>query len=165
MKAKQISVLDTLNIAKYKGKANYVDCFSIAVADNVTVEDCIRHFFSWPKWVVVLFKIRNIVVKPFGIRTRKEDIELLLHPVFDFRVNGNIGFARVLEITPDEVLSFGADWHLDTWFSMAVKETGEGRMLYTTTMVKYNNFIGRCYMTTIRPFHKLIVKTSMNSLF
>ena len=52
------------------------------------------------------------------------------------------------------------DKHLDFHVSMWCGEYHEGKQeLRITTVVKYNNWLGRAYFFIIRPFHGIIVKS------
>jgi len=59
----------------------------------------------------------------------------------------------------EEILGM-PDKHLDFHVSMWCGEYHEGKQeLRITTVVKYNNWLGRAYFFIIRPFHGIIVKS------
>ena len=59
----------------------------------------------------------------------------------------------------EEILGM-PDKHLDFNVSMWCGEYHEGKQeLRITTVVKYNNWLGRAYFFIIRPFHGIIVKS------
>jgi hypothetical protein len=76
------------NMAKIKGNipensllknhlpADYVDVYKCNVADksNLTPDDILIHIWTvQPGWVDFLFRLRNILVKPFGLETGNND--------------------------------------------------------------------------------------------
>lgn len=83
-------------------------------------------------------KVRNILVKPFGLETGKvlktEDC--------------------IIEDTENEAIMRKDDKHL--LFYVSIAKIGND-LIDITTVVQYHNALGKAYFFFIKPFHKMIV--------
>lgn len=123
--------------------ADYVDSYSriVACKQKMTPEEFRNFTFGQlPKWINRLMKLRDTIVKPLGLVT-------------------DIRFTDVIcEKSPNEDIFGMPDRHLTFHVSMWCGEYQDGKQeLRITTVVKYNNWLGRVYFFAIRPFHKVIV--------
>ena len=98
-------------------------------------------FCNFPKPVDWLFKLRNAIVKPLGLQ-------------------GGGGFKNlILERNDDEIILSKNDKHLCFWVGIYCSQPEDGwQEASVTTVVKYNNLLGRIYFIGIWVFHKLLVK-------
>ena len=98
-------------------------------------------FCNFPKPVDWLFKLRNALVKPLGLQ-------------------GGGGFGnRISERNDEEIILGKNDKHLSFWVSIYCTQPDDGwQEVSVTTMVKYNNLLGRIYFIGIWVFHKILVK-------
>ncbi|EFV24208.1 hypothetical protein HMPREF1007_03700 [Bacteroides sp. 4_1_36] len=112
----------------------------------LTPEDFRNLAFSrFPKWIGWLMNFRNAIVKPLGLDTATRFTDMVLDKNLHEEILG----------MPDK--------HLDFHVSMWCGEYHEGKQeLRITTVVKYNNWLGRAYFFIIRPFHGIIVKSRVN---
>ena len=101
-----------------------------------------KMFCSFPKPVAWLFKLRDIIVKPFGLQ------------------RGG-GFRNlVTETDEEEIIICKNDRHLCFWVGIYCSLPEDGwQEASVTTVVKFNNFFGRIYFVGIWVFHKLLVKS------
>ena len=99
-------------------------------------------FCNFPKPVAWLFKLRNVIVKPFGLQ-------------------GGGGFRNLVsEKNDEEIILNKSDKHLCFWVSIYCSLPKDGcQDASVTTVVKFNNFLGRIYFIGIWVFHKLLVKS------
>jgi hypothetical protein len=167
MKAREIKLPDNLLVSKYIAQADYFDCFSLKLDSSGTksVQDYSRMFFThWPQWVQTLFKLRNYMVAPVGLKASKDVMNELVNPTFNFNKGSNVAFFYISEITKNEILLFDSDKHLDTRLSICLDQKGKERELLITTVVKYNNFHGKTYFFFVKPFHKIIVKNKLDRM-
>lgn len=127
--------------------ADYVDSFSRIVQSRRTVapEDFAGMAFDRPPaWIGRLMKLRNRLVGPLGLKT------------------GGRFTDRVCGRSPDEIVFGMPDKHLTFHVSLRCGEKGPaGQRLSMTTVVRFNNRLGRLYFFLIRPFHKIIVYATM----
>jgi hypothetical protein len=168
MKARRSVIPHNLLISGVTENIGYADCFAIKLSSSThfAIEECTRLFFKkWPAWINALFKLRNILVRPFGLYTGGEEHETSTQQDIEFRKNGKIAFFSVLDINEHDILMVGSDKHLDAWFSLSIVEQDTGRELYASTLVKFNNRFGRVYFFFIKPFHKVVIKAQLNRMF
>ncbi|WP_119069494.1 DUF2867 domain-containing protein [Aggregatilinea lenta] len=120
-----------------------------------------------PGWMVALYRIRERLVRVLGIpsdgvpigqgQTRPEDLV--------FAPGGKVSFFNTLAAEEDRFwLGAVDDTHLSAGAAIVAEPLGEGvNRFYTITVVHYHNQRGRVYFNIIRPFHHLVVYTSMRS--
>ncbi len=113
---------------------------------------------AMPKWVDNLFKLRNLLVKPLGLKTEEEskfaDLERCI------RTGGEAGMVSVPGKSHDETILKLTDKHLTAYISVYI----EGRRnVYATTLVSFHKKIGYMYFYTIYPFHHIVVRRLLKS--
>jgi hypothetical protein len=137
--------------------AQFIDAFRVELgATSLSArEACTRMVLHGPRWIDALTRLRNILVKPFGLKTSGEGA---------YAPGGLIGLFPVLSETPDQLIAGFDDSHLD--FRLVVDVAGEAtlRHVTSTTLVRTNNLLGRTYLTLITPFHKLVVRGMMERI-
>lgn len=99
-------------------------------------------FCNFPKPVDWLFKLRNAIVKPLGLQ-------------------GGGGFRNLVsERDNEEIIICKKDKHLCFWVGIYCSTPVDcWQEVSVTTVVKYNNLLGRIYFIGIWIFHKLLVKS------
>lgn len=135
--------------------ANYRDCFRCRLQNpgKVSPNQVMAAFWTTcPAWLKFLFRLRDLLVRPFGLKTgegaRREKLEEALN-------NGeSCGFMSVAERTADETIVALDDKHLVAYMSIYI----EGGQVFASTVVRYHNKLGVVYFNLIRPFHVLVVK-------
>lgn len=125
--------------------ADYHDCVSCGVKRDVALTPDVlfeRMFCRFPKPVELLMRMRNAMVKPLGLQ------------------GGGSFRDLVAERNDEEILICKNDKHLCFWVSIFCSLPEEGRQeASVTTVVKYNNLLGRIYFVGIWIFHKILVKS------
>ena len=153
MKAREIPV--TLPHPALPG-ADWGDCFEVRSSNaGLTAETAARRAFeTMPRWVSRLMALRNLLVKPFGLKGDPEAASAGAP---------RVGMFPVIRSTPTQCVLGFDDRHLDFRIvveTQALPETGTAvRMM---TLVKRHNRLGRVYLAAIMPFHKLIVATTLS---
>lgn len=152
MKVKVETTPKTEGIKYALPKINFTDTFSTTnhQDDLGLVSNLI--FGTMPKWVKALMKLRNTLVKAFGLKTEKpEDFHST------FKVGGYIGYFQIFSIQQNEIMLGADDKHLN--FRVSIYNSDENQFnIKVTTLVQYNNRFGGIYMAIVKPFHHLIVK-------
>lgn len=137
--------------------AQFVDAFRVEVGtmQMSAREACTRMVLHGPRWIDALTRLRNILVKPFGLKTSGEGAPA---------PHGIIGLFPVLSETPERLIAGFDDYHLD--FRVVVDVAGDAgdRWVTLTTLVRTNNLLGRAYLTLIVPFHKLVARSMMGDI-
>lgn len=131
--------------------ASFTDRFAVVVRGQrldvgTAAERVFRHR---PSWIGVLMALRNVMVRPFGLKTRDED----LAPELERK-----GMFPVLDQSERRMVLGLDDRHLDFRLLVELTELGDGRQeVSATTLVKPHNRLGRIYLALVLPFHKIIV--------
>lgn len=140
--------------------ADYADAFVYAAEGSVdfSADDVQSVFWTdMPRWIVGMMKLRDLMVKPFGLRGSKGVDAAELKKCI--RRGGNHGMFSVVEKSGNEAVVMLQDSHLKAWMSVMIDASG----IYAITLVKYNNRLGRAYFFVIGPFHKIIVRSALAS--
>ncbi len=128
--------------------ADYHDTFVIKAskpAEQIVPKELIKKIFTRsPAWLSFLYKVRNILVKPFGI----EGGDILKSEDEDYLKD------YIIEDTENEAIMRKDDKHLLFYVSIAKIENN---LIDVTTVVQYHNALGKVYFFFIKPFHKMIV--------
>jgi hypothetical protein len=137
--------------------AQFVDAFRVEVGTTQLSarEACTRMVLNGPRWIDVLTRLRNILVKPFGLKTSGEGA---------YAPGGLIGLFPVLSETPERLVAGFDDFHLDFRLVVDVAGDAASRQVTSTTLVRTNNLLGRSYLALIMPFHKLVVRSMMGCI-
>lgn len=109
------------------------------LSSNIIFE---KMFCDFPKPVALLMNLRNKLMKPFGLKTGGSFRDL------------------ITEKNEEEILICKNDKHLCFWVSIYCSLPTDGwQDASVTTVVKFNNFLGKIYFIGIWIFHKLLVKS------
>lgn len=136
---------------------DFADAFRItidgAVLDARTAAE--RMLGHAPRWMAALLKLRNLLVRPFGLKTSGADPGNL-RPL--------IGMFPVVDETPQRIVLGFDDKHLDFRVVVDVSPIGKASQVTATTLVHTHNTLGRFYLAAIMPFHRLVVKTMLRQV-
>jgi Protein of unknown function (DUF2867) len=138
--------------------ADFRDAFAIDVQDATLDAPAAarRAFAGQPGWIANLLALRNMLVRPFGLRTGADA------GVPDSR---RIGIFPLVSSTPDRVVLGFDDVHLNFRLVVDVQALNDTtRRVTATTLVHRNNLLGRVYLASVMPFHKAIVPTMLARL-
>lgn len=139
------------------GKVDFADAFSTTNHVNTMEEITNLVFGTAPGWVDALFAIRNKIVRVFGLETKMPD-----DYNERFEVGGYVKFFKIFAVSDDEVILGADDAHLN-FRALITNDRSDVFNIKVTTLVEYNNVMGRVYMGLIKPFHRLIVKRMVSS--
>ena len=99
--------------------------------------------FQLPKWASALMALRNVIVRPFGLKTDTIDHENALFPT---------------TYESETELIVGTD---DTHLNFRISILQQDNTIHMATWVHRNNLLGRLYLAVVMPFHVLIVRGCM----
>ena len=138
-------------------RVDYFDSYMIVKNTPDSVGEITRKVLKSPAWVEMLTTLRDLLVKPFGLKTGDE-IRAERDGDYEF------DFAPVLYRSEQEIVMGMNDRHL--YFRMSVLKVAqhENSQLFLTTVVRFNNVGGRIYFGLIRLFHGMIVRTMLRRL-
>lgn len=156
--------------------SNYIDSYQSSLLDtgcSIGPADVGKAFFaSAPTWIENLLTFRNKIVSLAGLKTGDDikDKKLILEN-FHCAPGEQVGLFTVLLKTDYEVIFGEDDKHLDFRVSFFLSKPVTGmaeRQLTISTAVKFNNWFGKLYFLSIKPFHRFIVpamlKATINQL-
>jgi hypothetical protein len=139
------------------------DAFAIRLPDDASTDTELlaRFLFSHQAaWVAWLLSVRDSVVARFGIKTAKH-----LRRSSGAAGVERIDIFRIYQRAAHEIILGEDDKHLDFRVSvlrqMRNEPAGERPYLILSTVVHCHNRLGRMYITIIRPFHRLVVESSL----
>ena len=150
-------------------RVDFVDSYSLRLPPDAPDIDslALTALSDWPAWVRALLHLRDLLVAPLGLQTGGRWMatcsERPLAP------GGHVGFfqvcARESGDDREELLLGGQDSHLDFCLSLLTARDRDGEQrLAVTTVVHFNNVVGRLYFVPVRPFHRLILWSQMRRL-
>ncbi len=105
-----------------------------------------------PRWVDALLVLRNIIVAPFGLKGSG---------AAERAPRDIIGIFPVVSETPDRLVAGFNDKHLDFRVVLDVATSGTRQSVTATTLVLTHNWLGRTYLATIKPFHRIVVRAML----
>lgn len=148
-----LSVAPTPSLASVLPGHNFADAFMIRVGEpGLTARMAAeRAFQSPPSWYKVLMALRNRLAGLAGLKSSAEHFApttLMLG-----------GFPVVSE-TPERIVLGFDDIHLNFRIVIETKpELSRATAVAVSTLVQTHNIMGRAYLISILPFHKLIART------
>jgi hypothetical protein len=137
--------------------AQFADAYRIAV-DDAALDARLaakRMFGRSPRWIAGLMTVRNHVVAPFGLKTPGPK---------RIAASDTIGLFPVVSQSPNRLVAGFDDKHLDFRVIVDVSPAGGGRSVTATTLVRTHNLLGRLYLATVLPFHRIIVRSMLRRL-
>jgi hypothetical protein len=138
-------------------RVDYFDSYMIIKNTPESVAEITHKMLKSPAWVEMLTRLRDFLVKPFGLKTGDE-IRAERNGDYEF------DFAPVLYRSDEEIVMGMNDKHLYFRLSVLKVARTENSQLFLTTIVRFNNVGGRIYFAFIRLFHGLIVRTMLRRL-
>lgn len=135
--------------------ADFADAFSLVV-DDPAVDAIVAAHLAMdrpPGWIDGLMSLRDLLVRPLGLRTRHDQ---------SLTLTQRIGVFPVLSQTAERVVLGLDDRHLDFRLAVDVARLDDRRReVIATTLVQTHNRLGRTYLAIVLPFHRRIVPAVM----
>ena len=149
---------------KMDGLVHYIDSFCIKIENTKKYSvDYVAAllFSSIPEWVKSLLKLRDFLVKPFGLETGTIPEPGTLDPSLHYNVGERAIFFTVIDRSESEIVMAEDDKHLYFRTSLFVEKTSDQNFdkIYLTTLVQFHNIWGKVYFAPVKPFHQLIMRT------
>ncbi|WP_066219396.1 DUF2867 domain-containing protein [Formosa haliotis] len=172
MKTSRTNLPSSSLLNVYNKEYKHIDSFQGVIHDKenkFTATDMGMAFFSsGPKWVEYLFALRNKIVSIFGLKTsdpiknRTEQLEN-----FNCDVGAQLGLFKVLAKTENEIILGEDDKHLNFRVSLFLHlqvEDTTTKAFIISTLVAFNNRLGKLYFLIVNPFHKLIIPIMLKGI-
>ena len=143
------------------GGVYYSDSFEVALSrTDLDMRGIYLAIFAHhPRFFKLLLNTRNRIVPLFGLKGAS--IKSVNRPEIKDRYQ--VG-DKILRFTlrlqnETEIIAGNNDMHMDFRVSVLRIDEGNGPKVVVTTTVTTHNLFGRVYLSTIKPFHRLGVKT------
>jgi hypothetical protein len=162
-RATAVSLPPESGVADAYASTNLADAYSIELPGGASTDPELlaRFIFAQqPSWVGSLMAVRDAVVGKLGLKTAKQLAALGAAAKTD-----RVGIFRIYSKGPMEVVLGEDDKHLDFRVSVlcSLQPSPEGkRRLTLSTVVHCHNRLGRLYIFVIAPFHRLVVRSSLD---
>jgi hypothetical protein len=158
-KARAVPMPSSSVLAPLYAGAHLLDAFAIQLPAGASddVEVLARAALerqAW--WIRALTRVRDVVMAAVAVKSSRAVglAAAARGPV--------IGFFPVLSKTATELVVGADDRHLDFRVTIQLRaDAANGRELVAGTVVHCHNRLGRIYLATIAPFHRVIVPASL----
>ena len=157
--AHEVPIPPDSTLAPLYRNANLLDAFAIQLPEDASddIEVLARAGFeqqAW--WIRALTRLRDIIMATVGVKSSREvgAAAAAQGPV--------IGFFPLLFKSAGELVVGADDSHLN--FRLAIQQrtsAAGGRELVVVSVVHCHNWLGRAYLTVIKPFHRVIARASL----
>lgn len=165
MKIKRAKLSEDSAAARYL-PADVVEVLELNVSSNVQLKPDDVQIGFWtdmPAWVTLLFRLRNLLVKPFGLSGGDKNVEKFVEAIH----NGtSYSMMSVIDKTIKETILRLDDKHLQAYISVYVEslENNAKQRVLVITLVKFHKRFGKFYFYAIYPFHCLIVRQQVKRI-
>ncbi|PXZ05852.1 DUF2867 domain-containing protein [Gilliamella apicola] len=168
MNSKTKLVIDNLNklfnqVTLVAENIDYLSYQTASLPQDISVYDAYRIMTqSQPKWLKILFQMRDFLGRMVGIRTIKGFNQLTedIPNIGDF-----VHFFTVFELEKDKLTLVIKDHHLDVCLHLRlIDDNDKQNKLYVITSVKNHNLIGKLYMVPVSVLHPFIVNRLLRNL-
>lgn len=143
------------------GKVDYCDSYKINLPKKILVDVAAKEMFGTKSWADKLLDLRNFVVRIFGLKT---SVSHQVQSEIPYKAGNKIGIFTVEMRNEYEIVMAEYDKHLNFKTSVLTIDNEPCTDLYFTTIVHFNNIWGRLYFIPVKPFHRLIIKSSIKRI-
>jgi len=165
MTVRKVPVPSDTVVDEYLPDADFRDAYEVVVPsrDQSPEESFHAIMGSMPDWFRNLFKLRNKLVRPFGLIAPKSAELDAMAPKQSYELGDRIGVFEFYGRTEHEVITGADDRHLDFRLSVLRTKGGVEDKIIVTTLVKRHNLAGRVYLRSILPFHELGLRSLLRN--
>ncbi|MBT3225984.1 MAG: DUF2867 domain-containing protein [Deltaproteobacteria bacterium] len=160
-------------IQKYKELEVYFKNVDHVDVKTIEGDTSLRSFISgmlsyYPWWILVLYRIREFVVKLLGLvkHEKPEVLPAIMPENLPFEPGKNASFFIVRKAQENTywVSETPPDKHLTAIFGVVTENLSNGlTKFHVFTSVTYIHWTGPVYFNLIRPFHHLVVSRMMKA--
>jgi Protein of unknown function (DUF2867) len=151
-------------IADVFSRVNYADAYRVRLPAGAPSDiDALTQIAlgAAPGWIRALMRLRDRIVRVAGLKTTPHGQGGL--PRTPLQPGATLGIFRVFARSADEILLGEDDRHLDFRVSVLRQSDGATDWVIVSTVVRFNNWLGRAYFLPVRPLHRLIVPAMLRS--
>lgn len=170
-KVTKVELPENSRLKKLGNQYDYEDSFQTTLNSHSKLNstDIAKAFCVYtlkgPKWIKNLMVIRNSIVSLLGLKTSKYDEGNMAFNDRNFDIGEKMYEFKILEKTEDEIIFGKDDKHLNFRSSFLItNNTIDSKIITLSTIVKFNNWLGRLYFIPVKPFHKHIMRTILSRI-
>lgn len=149
-------------ISKNFNTIHYCDSYYIRKQTVDSLDKITTDVFKTPKWADCLMSIRNKIAKVVGLQGGGYKIDTHLSDYYP--IGSKAVYFTVIDRNENEIVMAENDKHLHFRVSVMTNQQGHNVIIHLTTIVKFNNALGRLYFLPVKPFHKMICRSLLNRL-
>ena len=160
----QIGIPGESLIADVFSHADYADAYRVQLPAGAPRDiDALTYsaLGAAPRWIHALMALRDRIVRVVGLKTTPPNQGNLART--PLQPGAALGIFRVIARSADEILLGENDRHLDFRVSVLRQSDGAADWVIVSTVVRFNNWLGRAYFLPVRPLHRLIVPAMLRS--
>lgn len=153
----------------YFSQGDFIDSYSASLENRQDLQSCDIRLLAELignidiGWATGLLMLRNVLMKPLRLKSTADLKELQRTArTLDKTIGDRVAFFKIYEIHNDEIILGEDDWHQDFRVSLYRTRGASSRVIMSTVCKRHNAF-GYAYLATILPFHKLIVKSTIDA--
>ena len=141
---------------------DYADSYSLDLSRDISVDEAVNAFCGpLPTAVRILMSTRDFVAGRLGLKTSRGYAAGDPSAPVVCRPGDRMGLFLVMGRHEREIVLGEDDSHLDFRVSVLVRP----RSVVVSTVVTYNNRLGRIYFAAVKPFHRWIVSRTLPADF
>lgn len=160
---KSVTLPAESGVARLYDEPDLADAYAVRLPENA-IDDpelLARFVFAHQaNWIAKLLRLRDAIVARFGLKTAAQ-----LRAQDPATARERVDFFRIYARSAHEIILGEDDSHLDFRVSLLqqTRDTRDGcsRYLVLSTVVHCHNALGRFYILVIAPFHRLVVRSSL----
>ncbi|MCZ4271307.1 DUF2867 domain-containing protein [Maritalea porphyrae] len=155
-------------LQQYYSPGDFMDSYSSSLKGRPDLLDCDIRLLAEQignieiDWAVNLLKLRNILMQPFRLKSTKDLMDNAQVPPLEKTIGDRVAFFKIYNISENEIILGEDDWHQDFRVSLYRTSAANPRVIMTTICKRHNAF-GYAYLAAILPFHKLIVRSTLEA--
>lgn len=156
MKVKEIPIPENSLIRRSFNPTDYEDNFAIQLHGPVDLDRLPVLFFkSFPSWFRGLMLLREVLARPFGLKTAHGMDIIKQMREFKGKVGESIAVFQVMGKNETELMMGEDDKHLNFRLSFFTIPNERGTEVQMATTVKYTSWMGDAYFFLVRPIHRI----------
>jgi hypothetical protein len=165
---REVPVPPASRLSRLFARVDFADAYAVSLPPNASSDpEQLGRFIlgNQAPWVAMLMSLRDTMVAGFGLKTARQ-----LRQPGGAPEDRRIHIFKIYEANEREILLGEDDAHLDFRISVMCRPSGSvavgaqgaaPREVVVSTVVSCHNRLGRGYIKLIAPFHRVIVKDSL----
>jgi hypothetical protein len=155
-------VPENSSIASSFNLFHYCDSYKVEIYKEDSIDNITTKIFQTPRWADSLMRLRNALARLVGLDTGGYKRDTYISDYY--HVGSRAVYFTVIDRNDNEILMAENDKHLDFRISVLMNRQSSDITIFLTTLVKFNNSLGRIYFLLVKPFHRIIIFSLLKRL-